>query len=249
MTTDLFDQQLLAARRSRALRQGPDLFLHERAFEDILERLSLVRRSFRSALLIGWNEAGWADRLRGRADLVHIVAPDALSQLEPGTYDLAIAAGDLDTVDDLPRAFLTVRFALREDSLFVGAVSGGDTLPRLRFAMRAADDAMGAASPHVHPRIDPAGLTSLLTDAGFEMPVVDVDRVQVSYERLWDLVRDLRRMGATNVLSSRSKRPLSRAAAAIAAEQFTAGSEDGRTTETFEILHFAGWTPAAPPNG
>ncbi len=205
-------------RRRRALRVGADLFLHERALEDIVERLALVRRRFRSALLIGWPESWWPETMRDVAETVRVIEPDAIAQLEPATHDLCIAVGGLDTVDDLPRALLTIRFALEGDSLFLGAIPGGDTLPRLREAMRAADEQMGAASPHVHPRIEPAGLSSLLGDTGFTMPVVDVDRVQASYESLWALVRDLRRMGATNVLASRSTRPLSRSAVAAAAE-------------------------------
>jgi len=246
---ELFDQELRALRRQRALQRGPELFLHERAFEDIVERLSFVQRRFRSALLVGPSNPGWRERLLQIADQVDLVEADGLMQLEPGSYDLCVAVGELDTVNDLPRTLLTIRFALREDSLFIGAVPGGDTLPALRSAMRAADEKMGAATPHVHPRIEPAGFTSLLSSAGFTMPVVDVDRVQVSYRSLADLVRDLRSMGATNILASRSRRALTREATAAASRQFLSGAEDGRVTEMFELLHFAAWTPAAPVNG
>ncbi|QNP43534.1 hypothetical protein H9L15_01780 [Sphingomonas daechungensis] len=81
------------------------------------------------------------------------------------------------------------------------------------------------------------------------MPVVDVDRVMVSYKSLADLVRDLRSMGATNVLKSRSRQPLSRAAAEAAAAQFQSAAQGGRVKETFEILHFAAWTPPAGGHG
>ena len=242
----LFDQQLRAMRLDRALRRGPELFLHERSFEDILDRLSLIRRKFGRALLIGRFETAWRNRLLAHAQSVDLIEADALLELEPGAYDLCVAASGLDTVEDLPNALLTIRFALGEDSLLIGAVPGGDTLPALRAAMRAADERMGSATPHVHPRIEPAGLTSLLTSAGFSMPVVDVDRVRATYKSLWDLVRDLRAMGATNVLSARSRRPLSRSAATAAAEQFDAAARDGRVTEMFEILHFAAWTPSTP---
>lgn len=245
----LFDQRLRAMRLDRALRRGPELFLHERSFEDILDRLSLIRRRFDKALLIGRFEGAWRDRLLEYAQSVDVIDADALLTVEPGAYDLCVAASGLDTVEDLPNALLTVRFALREDSLLIGAVPGGETLPALRAAMRAADKQMGAATAHVHPRIEPAGLTSLLTSAGFAMPVVDVDRIQVTYKSLWDLIRDLRAMGATNILSARSRRPLSRVAAIAAAEQFNAAAHDGRVTELIEILHFAAWTPASPPNG
>lgn len=249
MTNELFDQKLGAMRRDRARKRGPELFLYERAFEDVLDRLTLVQRRFRSALLIGPRDPAWPDRLREHADGVHAVEPDEIMQIEPGSYDLCIAIGWLDTANDLPQALLTARFALGEDSLFIGALSGGDTLPALRAAMRAADERMGAATPHAHPRIEPAGLTSLLTSAGFSMPVVDVDRVQVSYRNLSGLVRDLRSMGATNILSARSRKPLTRAAVNAATEHFLAASEDGRVKEVFEILHFAAWTPPAAGNG
>jgi len=249
MTNELFDEKLGLLRRARALRRGPELFLHERAFDDILDRLTLVHRSFRSALLIGSRDPAWPDRLREQANAVQAIEPQDMMEIDPGAFDLCVAIGWLDTVNDLPQALLAARFALREDSLFIGAVSGGDSLPALRAAMRAADEEMGAASPHAHPRIEPAALTHLLTAAGFTMPVVDVDRVQVSYRSLADLVRDLRSMGATNILKARSRRPLSRAAVNSAAGQFLAGAEEGRVKETFEILHFAAWTPSAGNNG
>jgi hypothetical protein len=81
-----------------------------------------------------------------------------------------------------------------------------------------------------------------LNQAGFVMPVVDVDRVQVSYPSLRRLHADLRAMGATNILEARSRRGFTKAALAAAVARFESGA-DG-TTETFEILHFAAWTPA-----
>ncbi|HEX6073052.1 MAG TPA: SAM-dependent methyltransferase, partial [Sphingomicrobium sp.] len=160
-------------------------------------------------------------------------------------YDLVVAIGTLDTVNDLPLALRSIRLAMRPDSLFIGALSGGDTLPQLRQAMRAADQVTGGASPHVHPRIEASALAHLLSGAGFAMPVVDVDRVQVSYATLDRLVSDLRRMGATNVLAGRPRRPLSRDAREAALEAFARAGDGLRTTETYEILHFAAWAPAA----
>ena len=181
----------------------------------------------------------WADALG--LENVRVVEDEL--DLDPGRFDLAVAIGALDSVNDLPGALLRLRFVLNPDSLLIGAMSGGNTLPRLRQAMRAADAAMGAASPHVHPRIEPAALAQLLGSAGFAMPVVDVDRVAVAYRGFDQLVGDLRGMGATNILNSRSPEPLTRAARAAADADFNPGPHE-RTTETFELLHFAAWTPA-----
>jgi hypothetical protein len=256
MAADLFDMDLRAARRDRAFRVGPELFLHERAFEDCLDRLGLVQRSFQSALLIGCPDSNWPDRVRQFAPQVDVFDPGrefaqaarGAQILEdrfhpvPQHYDLCVAIGTFDSVNDLPQALLRVRAALAPDSLFLGAFSGGDTLPQLRAAMRAADEHDGAAVPHVHPRVEPSMVTGLLSAAGFANPVVDLDRVAVRYRSISRLIGDLRAMGATNVLTSRSRRPLSRGALRSAEHAFAAASDDGHTTETFEILHFAAWT-------
>ena len=253
---DLFDMKLRAVRRDRAARVGPELFLYERAFADCLERIELVQRKFARALLIGCPDRSWTDRLRVPAGEVHVVEPGDLFATAAGgqtiiedqwappapPFDLVLAIGTLDTVNDLPRALLVIRRAMVPDGLFIGAVSGGDTLSQLRAAMRAADQATGDATAHVHPRIEASALAGLLGAAGFAMPVVDVDRVQVAYPSLERLVSDLRAMGATNVLTARSRRPVSRLARQAARDAFAAAGDGRKTTELFEILHFAAWT-------
>jgi hypothetical protein len=254
---ELFDMDLRALRRDRAARVGPELFLHERAFGDCLDRLSLMRLRFARALLIGCPDPDWPNRLKEFADSVEVRDPgSALAEAaggetivedrwspEPAAYDLVLAIGTLDTVNDLPRALLAIRLSMTPGALFIGALSGGDTLAQLRRAMRSADLVAGAASPHVHPRIEASALAPLLSAAGFADAVVDVDRAQVAYSSFERIVEDLRRMGATNILTARS-RPLSRHARAAAAKNFADAGAEGRTLETFEILHFACWTPA-----
>ena len=257
MPTDIFNMELRALRRDRAFRQGPELFLLERAFEDCLERLALIRREFRLALLIGCPDPAWRHRLEQFVQSVEIADPgplfaDAASgtciiedqwELPVRAFNLCLAIGTLDTVNDLPGALQRIRGSLMEDSLLIGAMAGGDGLPQLRRAMHLADQLTGTSSPHVHPRIEAASLAPLLTACGFVMPVVDVDRVQVSYESLDGLVTDLRRMGATNILNQRTRVPLRRQARAAAEAAFLSAGDGSRTVETFEILHFAAWTP------
>ena len=233
-------------RRDRAARRGTEMFLHERAFADCLERIALVQRRFGSALLIGCVDPGWAGRLEAFAGEVETLPhlDDETWPFGEARFNLCVAIGELDTINELPAALLTIRESLGADALFIGAVSGGDTLLQLRNAMRAADALEGGAVPHVHPRIEASAFAPLLAAAGFVNTVVDIDRVRVSYPSLDRLVADLRAMGATNILSARSRRPVSRAGLAAAATAFAAAATDGRTEETFEILHFAAWTAA-----
>lgn len=254
---ELFDLGLRAMRRDRAARRGVEPFLYRRALDDCLERLELFERRFDRALLLGCLDPTAADAVARQVGSLDVHDPSSLLaqmadgeqlteeawEVAPGTYDLIIAIGTLDTVNALQIVLRLIRAALADDALFLGAISGGETLPRLRTAMRAADAVEGAASPHVHPRIEAAALAPLLADAGFVRPVVDVDRVNVRYRDLGALIADLRAMGATNVLVERPRRGLSRRALAAAISEFAAAGDGERTTETFEILHFAAWTP------
>jgi SAM-dependent methyltransferase len=254
---ELFDMKLRALRRDRAARRRTDLFLLDRAFDDCCERIGLANRRFGSALLIGCLDPSWPARLGEFADSIEVRDPGAAAAAaaggqpivedawlpHPDTCDLVLAIGTLDTVNDLSLALQLIRHAMRPEGLFIGALSGGETLPRLRAAMRAADSVLGIAAPHVHPRIEAAALAPLLTNAGFIDPVIDVDRVSVSYRDLRQLIADLRAMAATNLLTARP-RFLAKAAYAAARRTFAADCDGDRTVETFEILHFATWTPA-----
>jgi hypothetical protein len=97
----------------------------------------------------------------------------------------------------------------------------------------------------VAPFADLRDLGALLQRAGFALPVTDIDRVTVRYDSAFDLMGDLRRMGATNFLLARRRTPLRRATllrmAEIYAQRFA--DPDGRVRATFEIVWLSGWAP------
>jgi hypothetical protein len=105
----------------------------------------------------------------------------------------------------------------------------------------------GGASPRVAPFAELRAAGALLQRAGFALPVIDQDRRTVRYDTALHLMRDLRAMGATNVLIERSRKPLRRQvlvrAAAIYAERFS--DPDGRIRATFDIISLSGWAPHA----
>jgi hypothetical protein len=252
---DLFDRQLRALRRDRASRIGPDLLLLDRAFDECLDRLRDIPRPFDRALLIGCPSPDWPSRLAAIAGTVDVRDPGAFfatragglqieedrSDLGNGQYDLCVAVGTLDTVNDLPFALRLICRALVPDAPLIGAMAGGNSLPTLRGALIEAGRHEGRIVARTHPRIDAATLAQLLTAAGFDMPVVDVDRVRLRYTGLDALVCDLRSMAATSVLAQRAP-PMSRIELERTRQAFQAQANDGRTEEILEILHFLGWT-------
>ena len=246
MTDLLFDQQLQLLRRNRAARHGLRTFLHERAADDLLDRLIYVRRNFAQSLVIGCPSGPLREKLAKVAgDVAFLDNIEDADTAWLGRFNLCILIGTIDTANDVPLMLRLIQAMMARDALFAGAFVGNDSFPVLRAAMLAADQAAGhGAAPRVHPRIDAASVAPLLQDAGFTMPVVDLDRVRLRYRRFADLIADLRGMGATNILTRRSRVPLTRAAIAAADEAFAAKSDGEATAETVELIHFAAWTPA-----
>ena len=243
MSAPIFDQQAGRLRRNRAARSGGDRFLHDRALDDCLERLADMSRRFESVLVIGDHPETPVAALKAALPDAIVTAsnPTGLSQLVPGSFDLCVSIGELETSDDLSTAAFVRRHLLAPGGLLLGALIGGDSLPLLRSAMLAADQAGGGASPRVHPSVDGPSLSALLGSVGLVDPVIEIDRIDVRYASLGQLVNDLRAMGCTNILTQRSRRPLTRTQLEIASRAFLGGGS--HATERFELLHFTAWAP------
>ena len=263
----LFDTDLLLARRLRAARAcvaGAD-FLMARVADDLAERLSTVERRFEHAVAAFCTTAH-AERVLKESGKVgqtlRIERDSALFQyaqgliaeqaetipLEAESIELAVSLLAFQEVNDLPGMLLQFRRALKPDGLFLAAMAGGDTLRELRESLLVAETELtGGASPRVAPFTDVRDAGTLLQRAGFALPVADVETITVRYPHLFALMADLRAMGATNVLTDRSRKPASRRlftrAAEIYAERFCDG--DGRIRATFSIIWLSGWAPDA----
>ena len=244
---DLFDRDTRRLRRMRALGRG-DPFLLGRGFDEMVHSLDAIARPIRRLLLIGALDPAWAERLR-RPDREVVAFEPALDgdedqwNLDGQPFDAVLAAGTLDTVNDLPRALLAILAAMTADAPFLGFMIGGDGLPALRQALIEADRAAGAAAPRAHPRIDAPTLAALLQHAGFVSPVVDVDRVTLRYRSADRLIGDLRASAATNILAARSRRPVGKAWRRRLMDVLQPGGAPFE--ERVDFLHWLAWSPPA----
>ncbi len=111
--------------------------------------------------------------------------------------------------------------------------------------MEAELEVRGGYGPRIAPFAEGPDLIDLLKRTGFSMPVVDSDRVEVSYEHPLRLLADLRAMGEGNVLADRPRKGLNRAILQRMAELYVKRFADaeGRVTATFEIITLSGWKP------
>jgi SAM-dependent methyltransferase len=245
----IFDHAARRQRRDRAARKG---FLDVETYvaDILIERLSMVSRDFKTALVINSGHGVLAEGLRARG--LSVTETDygggsaavqcdehGLGSLED-TFDLVFAPAGFETIDDLPGALIGARRALKPDGMFLGALFGAPSLPSLRSAMATA---VSNAARHVarfHPEIDVRAAGDLLPRVGFTLPVADLETQTLSYASLDRLLADLRAAGMTNQLASRyplTRNELDRARAAFAAM----AGKDGRTVETVSLIVMTGW--------
>jgi SAM-dependent methyltransferase len=261
----IFDRDLLRVRRQRARARGAETFLLDRVAAELGERLAVVLRRFERAVDLGTPTDAVRRALTQSGKVAMVVAaepspaPGDTSSLRvaadeealpfaDASLDLVVSALALQFVNDVPGTLIQIRRALKPDGLLLAALIGGDSLAELRESFaRAESEVEGGISPRVAPFADLRELGALLQRAGFALPVVDSDRLTVRYRSVLDLMRDLRRMGATNVLNERRRAPLRRATLRrleeIYAERFS--DADGRLRATFEIVWLSGWAPHA----
>ena len=218
-------------------------FLRAQAAEDILERLDFMRFEPCPALLIGDRPdflGGPLNRDRGFG--VWDGGPDTIDEETPhedAAFGLIVSLFTLDTVNDLPGALLHYRNSLTQGGLFIAQFTGAGSLTALRGIMQAAD----GETPHarIHPQVDRPGASGLMSRAGFAKHVVDSHTLTVRYSSLDTLVADLRAQGLGSVLAD-APPPITRAGLARARAAFDALREDdGKVSETFEILSLTGW--------
>lgn len=261
----IFDSLQLLRQRERASRNAAAHdFLLQRVADDFAERLDVISRQFAHVLDLGSHHGLIGRMLAGRPGVETVVSADTspgmLEQCPPprvlvdlealpfeaATFDLVVSGLSLQLINDLPGVLVQIRRCLRPDGLFLGALLGGATLQELREAFIAAEaEVEGGVSPRIAPFADVRDLGGLLQRAGFALPVVDADIVTVAYQTPLHLMREIRGMGAANMLLERRRQPMRRATLMRAAEIYTErfARLDGRVTATFEILTMTGWCP------
>lgn len=198
-------------------------FIHDEARERLLARLDVVRLTPSVAVDLGCATGRGAKALAARYPGAYVLAVDSsLGMLGAAAANTAGSAtrlgGDAERLPlasssaglvlanlVLPwcrpgRLFAEAARVLAEGGALLFATVGPDTLREVRSAFAAVDEMI-----HVHAAFDLHDLGDLALGAGLAEPVLDVDRIEVTYPDVETLVRDLRSSGAVNVAGGRRR--------------------------------------------
>jgi malonyl-CoA O-methyltransferase len=241
-----------AARRSFERLPGFDAasFVHDLTRERLAERLALVNLTPRTIVDLGCATGRGAALLAQRYPGARVLAVDSSSAMlkNSAARGLTAVGGDAErlplashSVDLLfmnlvlpwcrpDRAFAEAARVLAAGGVVLFATLGPDTLAELRRAFAAIDNAI-----HVHAAFDIHQLGDFAMAAGLAEPVLDLDRLAVTYATPAALWRDLRAVGASNTAGGR-RRSLTGRHRWRRLETMLAGASGTRFTMTLELI-------------
>ena len=239
--------------------------LHHEIGRRMLERLDFIRLEPRVILDIGCGTGLVTEALMRRYPSARVLALDfALPMLERArrrggwrrrprcvcadldylplvdqSVDLVFANASLQWSTRPAQAIADIARILRPGGLMMFSSFGPDTLQELRAAWAAVD-----GGEHVHGFIDMHDYGDMLMAAGLADPVMDAERMTLTYPDAMQLMREIKVIGAGNASPGRNRGLVGRrriAAVCQAYEQFR--TADGRLPVSYEVVHGHAWGP------
>ena len=138
--------------------------------------------------------------------------------------------------NDLPATFVELHRVLQPEGLLMFSTFGPDTLHELRTAFAGVDD-----YNHTNRFIDMHDIGDMLMAAGFADPVMEMERLTLTYDDVRAVMHDLRGIGAHNATFGRAPGLTGRQKWARITQNYEALRRDGRLPATFEVIYGHAW--------
>jgi malonyl-CoA O-methyltransferase len=237
----------------------------------MLERLDYMKLQPHSVLDVG-SGTGWGTRQLGerypKADITALDIAIGMLQVARGTSGwwkklfagkrenflcadveaLPLAANSVDMAwsnlalqwcNDLPATFVELQRVLKVDGLLIFSSFGVDTLHELRTAFHDVD-----GYNHLNRFADMHDIGDMLVAAGFADPVMEMERITLTYDDVRAVMQDLKSIGAHNATAGRAPGLMGKAAWRRVTDNYEKLRRDGKLPATFEIVYGHAWKSA-----
>lgn len=143
--------------------------------------------------------------------------------------------------NDLDRTFAEMHRILRADGLLMFSTFGPDTLKELRQVFAKID-----GYSHVNRFADMHDIGDLLVNNRFSTPVMDMEYITLTYGDVIDVMRDLKAIGAHNVVQGRQQGLMGKNKWQQVIGEYEKLRRDGKLPATFEVVYGHAWKPFDP---
>lgn len=245
--------------------------LQRQTADELLERLDLVKLEPKRILDLGAGTGRNLSLLAAKypkAELIALdIAPAMLKQARqrfqqdsglkrwlPTHQQPAYMAGDAEvlplaenSVDmvyanlslqwcDPAKCFAEIQRVLKPGGLLSFSSLGPDTLNELRQAWAAVDD-----YPHVNVFYDPHDIGEAMMTSRLAEPVLDIDRITLTYETAIALMKDLKELGAHNVNEGRRRGLTGKQAFKKVINAYELFRKEGLLPASYEVIYGHAW--------
>lgn len=233
----------------------------------MIERLDLVKLQPRVILDLGAGTGYAAEALLNRYRKARVIALDfALPMLHRAgrrgawlrrpecvcgdleripladrSVDLIYSNAAIQWSNDIDATFGEFFRVLKPGGLLMFSTFGPDTLKELRSAWSAVD-----GYTHVSRFQDMHDLGDALVRVRFADPVMDVDRMTLTYASVSELMRDLKVLGAHNVTAERHRGLTGKGRIDAMKHAYEAFRRDGLLPASYEVVYGHAWAPETP---
>ena len=228
----------------------------------LLKRLDLVKIQPECVLDLGAATGQSTRALKRRYPKAHVIAADVSERmlkeaqreqqllrrftrvamdanalaLKNASVDLAFSNLMLAWCNHPDQVFRETARVLRPEGLFMFTSLGPDTLREVREGFRAVD-----SRTHVHRFIDMHDLGDALMRTGFAEPVMDTERLTITFGSASALFRELKATGATNSTQGRARSLQGRATLRAVGANLESRSASAGIAVTVEVVYGHAW--------
>lgn len=202
----------------------------------------LLSLDLASAMLAHARDAtrpSWFKQILSPSRMAWLCADGEALPLADSSIDLVFSNLALQWCDPV-RIFAEASRVLRPGGLLLFSTFGPDTLKELRAAFAAVD-----GSPHVNQFIDMHDLGDQMVRARLADPVMDMEHITMTYTELRPLLRELKDIGAHNVLPGRERGLMGKSRWARLTAAYEPFRKAGRLPATYEVVYGHAWKPAS----
>ena len=180
--------------------------------------------------------AHWWQRFRHR---YRYISGDAEQlPLANGSVDMLVSSLAIQWCNDLDRVFAEFRRVLAPGGLLMFTTFGPDTLKELRASWAEVDEVS-----HVNHFFDMHDVGDALMRHGFAEPVMDTEYITMTYRDAFTLMKELKQIGAHNVMQGRSRRLTTRTQLKKMLSAYEKYRQDELLPASYEVVYGHAWAP------